>query len=64
MATLTSTKNSLNFDPVKVTKFEELEREKTALVKDMTQSENSKENLQTLLEVRYSRLPFHTSELY
>ena len=72
MADLKIRKDGLNFDPVKVTKFAELEKEKTALLKGKGKSQNDKESLRTLLEVRgrgryktYSRpmpavLPFIT----
>ena len=51
MADLKARKNDLNFEPVKVAKFGELETERKSLLRDKGRSEKNKEELHTLLEV-------------
>ena len=52
LAELTTKKNGLSFDPLKVTKYNEMEKQVESLVKEKTEMKKKKEKLIELLEVR------------
>ena len=51
LAGLTAKKNELSFDPLKVTRFEDLNKEKNSLLKEKTEVLKRREKLNELLEV-------------
>ena len=55
LAELTAKKNGLSFDPLKVTKYNELEQQMNLLLKGKTESRKNKEKLVDMLEVSKRR---------
>ena len=55
LAELTVKKNGLSFDPLKVTKYNELEQQMNLLLKGKTESRKNKEKLVDMLEVSKRR---------